>query len=307
MKKEIPKNLAASVRQRLMNQSRARGENFQAILIRYALERLLYRLSQSGEGERFLLKGALLFLLWSNNPHRSTRDIDLLGSGNPDVETLSTLFVLLCSLPVGEDGLVFLADSVKAMPIRKDDIYGGVRVSLLATLENAQIPVQIDIGFGDSITPPPENVAFPVLLDFPAPQMRAYPKETMIAEKLHALVVLETSNSRMKDFFDLYVLARQFPFEGERLRSAIESTFVRRGTLISAEKPVGLTPAFSEDNIKKAQWSAFVKRQKLTEQELPLDTVIAGISEFLLPVMEAIRESKLWEARWEAGGPWIAP
>lgn len=235
-----PKNLSASVRQRLTNLARARGEAFQTLLTRYALERLLYRLSQSEDADRFLLKGALLFLLWSDTPHRATRDIDLLGSGSLAVEALAALFRSLCELDVAEDGLLYLAETVQAGAIREDNLYGGVRVTLTAVLENARIPVQVDIGFGDAITPEPVAIAFPTLLDFPAPRLRAYQRETVIAEKLEALVTLEMGNSRLKDFYDLFVLGQEFSFEGARLGEAIRATFARRGTPLPEQMPVGL-------------------------------------------------------------------
>jgi hypothetical protein len=304
VKKGPPRDMAASVRQRLMSYARAHDEAFQAVLQRYAAERLLYRLSLSPEADQYLLKGALLFLVWSETPFRTTRDIDLLGYGDPAVAPQAALLRSLSDMPVPDDGIAFLADTVRAVPIREDSIYGGVRVTLTACLENARIPLQVDVGFGDAITPPPENVAFPVLLDFPAPRLRAYPPETVIAEKLQALVVLEMGNSRMKDFYDLYTLGRQFAFSGERLRQAVAATFGRRGTAVPSDTPAGLTARFAGDVAKLAQWDAFLRRQRLTAQDLPLAEVVAFLGGFLVPVLQTVREQKRFDARWGEGGPW---
>ncbi len=196
------KNLAASVRQRLLNLAKKRGDAFDLVLARYALERWLYRLSVSPHGERFLLKGALLFSVWGIDDHRPTRDADLLGSGNSDPAALVVVFREVCAV-VCEDGIVFDTDSVAAAPIADDKVYSGVRVTLRADLSGARIPVQIDVGFGDAVTPEPKPVEYPVLLDAPIPRLRAYPVETVVAEKFHAMTVLGMDNSRMKDFCDL--------------------------------------------------------------------------------------------------------
>lgn len=298
------RNLAASVRQRLMNLARTQGIPFQTLLTRYALERLLYRISQSEASERFLLKGALLFLLWSETPHRATRDLDLLGSGNPAIEPLADLFRQLCLLPVEEDGLVYLAESVQAGAIREDNLYGGVRVTLTALLEEARIPVQVDIGFGDAILPEPVMINFPTLLDFPSPRLRAYQRETVIAEKLHALVLLGLGNSRMKDYYDLYVLGQQFGFAGETLFAAISSTFQRRGTSLPEELPIGLSAVFAEDLQKQTQWSAFLRRQQLRLEDMSLSRVVTFLQTFLTPVLIAAREQKPFERDWNPGVSW---
>ena len=210
------RNVPASVRQRLTNLAKAREIEFQRILVLYALERLLYRLSVSPYTDRFILKGASLFSLWFDEPHRRTRDIDLLGKDTPEPETFISIFQELCSLPVAEDGMRFAAETVRARPIRDENEFGGVRVTLTAFLENARTAVQVDVGFGDEPVPEPVEVDFPTLLsDFAAPHLLAYQKETTIAEKLHALVILERGNSRMKDFFDIYVLSQEFSFTDE--------------------------------------------------------------------------------------------
>ena len=200
------KNTAVSVRDRLLKLARQRGEDFQLILTRYGLERILYRLSQSEHCNQFILKGAMLFSLWSTETHRPTRDVDLLGFGESDEATLQQIFSDLCRVPVEDDGLLFLADSIRVESIRDATEYGGVRVTLLGYLADARIPVQADIGFGDVVTPEPEQIEYPTLLEYPAPSLRAYPRETVVAEKYQALVNLGIANSRMKDFYDLWIM-----------------------------------------------------------------------------------------------------
>jgi hypothetical protein len=301
------KNKAASVRQRLLNLARDRGLEFQRILVLFALERLLYRLSVSPFAGQFIVKGASLFALWLNDPHRQTRDIDLLGREEPSTERLAAHFADLCIQDVPNDGLRFDAASVKAAPIREASNFGGVRVNLIAYLDNARIALQVDIGFGDAAVPEPEEVDFPTLLpEFAAPHLRAYQKETTIAEKLHAIVILERSNSRMKDFFDLYVLSQEFDFTMARLAPAARDAFARRGTPIPTEVPDGLSQDFAQDPAKLSQWKAFL-RQNVTppRNAATLSDVIATVGEFLLPVLASaasIRNND--EDVWDAGGPW---
>ena len=235
MTKDRPRNLAASVRQRLMNLAREQNEDFQLVLTRYALERLLYRVSQSEHRDVFVLKGAMLFQLWRNQPHRPTRDLDLLGHGENSIPRFERIFCEICKLAVEDDGLMFGAKSVRGDTIKEDQDYEGLRFNLDCRLENARIPIQIDIGFGDVVTPGATEVTYPVLLDFPAPVLPAYSRESVVAEKFQAMVMLGIANSRMKDFYDLQILARQFEFQGAVLSQAMQATFGRRHT------PVGFT------------------------------------------------------------------
>ena len=248
MTKQKPRNLAASVRQRLMNVARSQKEDFQLILTRYALERLLYRLSQSEYRDVFVLKGAMLFQLWGDQPHRPTRDLDLLGRGENSIPRFERIFREVCDLAVEEDGLVFNAQSVRGETIKEDQEYEGLRLTLDCRLENARIPIQIDIGFGDVVTPAASELTYPVLLDFPAPVLAVYSRESVVAEKFQAMVMLGIANSRMKDFFDLWVLARQFEFQGPMLCQAIRATFERRRTPVPAEVPLALSAEFSNDH-----------------------------------------------------------
>ena len=245
------KNTAASVRDRLLALARERGEDFQLLLTQYGLERLLYRLSQSGYRDRFILKGAMLFMLWSDQPHRPTRDVDFLGLGDSSEAGLQAIFCELCDIPVEDDGLTLMADSVQVEVIRDETEYGGIRVKLFGDLAGARVPIQADIGFGDAVTPEARETEYPTLLGNPAPHLRAYPRETVVAEKYQALVNLGMANSRMKDFYDLWVIAREFDFDGLTLSEAIRNTFSRRRTALPEYTPSGLSPEFYEDTHKR--------------------------------------------------------
>jgi hypothetical protein len=301
---EPPRNMAASVRARLTDKARSRGDNVQLILLRFAIERLIYRLSQSKHRDDFILKGAMLFSLWADVPYRGTGDLDLLGTGNPVPERITSIFRELCGLSVPDDGLVFDADSVAAERTRAEDEYQGVRVELNATLAGARLRIQIDIGFGDVVTPEAQAINYPTLLDFPEPRLRAYPPETVVAEKLEALVSLSIRNSRMKDFFDLWIIAKSFAFDGAVLADAVSATFARRQTEVPAETPVAFTPDFADDASKQSQWGAFLKRTSLAMAPEPLPGLLAFVASFAMPVLEAARDGKPFAKKWPAGGAW---
>ena len=261
-------NRAASIRARLKQHPETSKQDFNLTLTRYGLERLLYRLSISEHAPNFLLKGALLFQLWYGQPHRPTRDADLLGFGPDDVPTLVGVFRSVCTIAV-DDGIVFDAESVAGTPIRKDAGYGGVRIDVRATLDGARLALQIDIGFGDAVTPDAQQVTYPTLLaDVPGPTLRAYPKATVVAEKLHAVTVLGMTNTRMKDFFDLWVLLHDTTLDDAELQRAIEATFTRRQTAVPGTQPIGLSDAFADDATKQVQWRAFLKKNKLQAIDL---------------------------------------
>ena len=241
---EEPRGL---IRARLKNRADAAKQDFNLTLTHYGLERLLYRLSVSRHAPTFLLNGALLFKLWYDVPQRPTRDADLLGFGADDIDSVAAVFRDLCVIEV-DDGIDFEPGSVKAAEIRKEAGYGGVRVELRATLDGAQLSLQIDIGFGDVVTPAPETVNYPVLLDdLPAPRLRAYSKYTVVAEKFEALCALGMANSRMKDYFDLWMLLRDGDLDDTELTHAIEATFTRRRTALPEGVPAGLSDAFASD------------------------------------------------------------
>jgi len=305
-KGESPRNMAASVKTRLMTVARERKEDFNFLLNRYVLERLLYRLTQSAHAGTFLLKGAMLFTVWSQRPHRATKDIDLLGYGTPDVARLEAIFREVCAVPVQDDGLVFLAATVKAEPIREEAVYDGIRVTFEARLGSAKVPVQVDVGFGDATTPPPEPVEIPPLLDLPAPTLMGYRRELVVAEKFHAMADLGMVNSRMKDFFDIWFLSRHFPFDGTMLATAITATFERRRTPVASTLPLALTDTFTLDAAKQTQWAAFTKRARIDQPAPSLATVVDGIRQLVAPVVEAAASERGFSGHWSPGGPWLA-
>ncbi|MBU1353663.1 MAG: nucleotidyl transferase AbiEii/AbiGii toxin family protein [Gammaproteobacteria bacterium] len=267
------RNVAASIRARLKQHADARQQDFNLTLTHYGLERLLYRLSISQHANSYLLKGALLFALWYDQPHRPTRDADLLGFGPDDIESAVSAFREICQIAV-DDGVAFDLTSLKGAAIRKEAGYGGVRVDLLATLDGARIALQVDIGFGDAVTPAPESVNYPVLLEgLPAPQLRAYPKYTVVAEKFHAVCLLGMANTRMKDYFDLWVLLTEGALDTSELHRAIEATFQRRKLEVPSAVPSGLSDAFALDATKQKQWVAFLKKNRL--QAVDLTEVVA--------------------------------
>ena len=275
----MSRNLAASIRTRWKQRADARKQDFNLILTHYGLERLLYRLSIAPLAGNYLLKGALLFSLWYDQPHRPTRDADLLGFGPDDIDTAVAAFREICAMEV-EDGIAFDPASVKGSVIRKEAGYGGVRIDLLAKLDGARITLQVDIGFGDAVTPAPESVSYPVLLDdLPAPKLRSYPKYTVVAEKFHAVCLLGMANTRMKDYFDLWVLLTEGALEPTELRRAIDATFARRQLQVPDTTPSGLSHAFAQDAVKTAQWIAFLKKNRLQALNL-MDVVTLLRDEF---------------------------
>lgn len=282
--KSAPKNLAASVKARLLHVAAQRSEDFNLLLLRYGIERLLCRLSQSAHANRFLVKGAMLFVVWDEKTHRPTRDLDLLGFGPSEAAYLERLFRDVVTTPIVADGLVYEAESVRAEAIREDTTYGGVRVRLQAKLGPAQVPVQIDVGAGDAVTPGPVPVSFPTLLDFPAPQVRTYPVYTVVAEKFEAMVKLGIANTRMKDFHDVWFLARRFEFDRSVLRQAMEATFAWRKT----DFPIWLEPlsdTFASDPAKQMPWAAFLRRNALSGVSPQFVEIVADLREFLGPVI----------------------
>lgn len=252
------RDIGASVRQRLLNLAHARGQPMDLLLTRYALERLLHRLSLSPHRERFVLKGAMLLVTWFDEPHRATRDVDLLGFGDAAKDTLLTTFREIMSIEA-EDGINFDLKNLRIDAIREELEYGGSRLRTTAALAGARIPITVDIGFGDAIAPGAQDVNLPVLLDMPSPHLRAYPPETVIAEKVHAMVALGRANSRMKDYYDVWMLTSTVALDEQRLRQAIEATFKRRTTILPGSVPDGLSDAFSADPAKQRQWLAFAR------------------------------------------------
>ncbi len=293
-----PRNIGASVRARLLDRARAERSDFQILLTRYALERLLYRLSVSPHRDRFILKGAMLFVTWVADPFRPTRDLDLLGHGDADAVAIAETFRAICAQPVADDGVTFDVAALTAAPIREEIEYGGVRVRTTATIAGARIAIQVDIGFGDAITPAAIEIDYPALLDGPAPHLRAYPVETVVAEKFEALVTLGVANSRLKDFYDLWVISRTFEFRQTALVEAVQRTFERRGTILPSDIPVGLTDEFAE--AWAAQWRAFLGRDRMAAAPDAFTITIADLRMFLIPLVVGLNEERIWQP----SGPW---
>lgn len=289
-------NLPASILARLLTLAKQRGDDYSLLLNRFALERLLLRISTSPHANRFLLKGALLFALWYDEPHRPTRDADLLGFGADDEANLIATFRDIAAMEVG-DGIVFDLESVKADAIREGNTYGSTRITLVARIGSTRCALQIDVGFGDAVTPEPQTIAYPTLLkDFQAPTLRAYPVYTVIAEKYQAMVMLGQANSRMKDFYDLAVIARRSELDGATLAAALAATFARRQTALPSERPLALTSQFSQDPAKRRQWQAFLNKNRITAGSLT-DTV--GLLNLLLwPPTEVATANSQTTATW---------
>ena len=296
------RNISASVRDRLLNKARAEKLDYNLLLTRYVLERMLYRLSISKQRDQFILKGALLFDLWFDVPHRPTHDADFLGFGSAEIPHIEETFRDICRIEV-EDGIAFQPDTVKAAEIRKEANYAGVRVTLLGMLDSARCPVQIDIGFGDAVVPGPDEVHYPVILgEMPGPHLHVYPRYTVVAEKLEALASLGMLNSRMKDYFDLWILAKHSDFDGQILSRAVAATFDRRRTAIPAGVPIGLSDEFINDAQKGKQWQAFLRKNAL--EPIPLATVVGDLRDFLMPVLAAIVVDGSHDYSWRAGAGW---
>ena len=304
MTKDKPSNVVASVRRRLLNIIRDTGDDPNLVWTRYATERLLYRLSISEYAGDFILKGAMLFMVWTGRSYRPTVDMDFLGLGEGSSEQLAEVFRNVCRIDVEPDGLVFDADTVDVTPIREEQEYQGQRITLTAFLGKGRIPVQADVGFGDVVTPKAKKISYPTLLDLPAPRIRACPRETVVAEKFQAMVMLGIANSRMKDFYDLYVLARDFVFDGATLVRAIKATFNRRKTDIPIELPLALTDEFGRDEVKSVQWNAFFRKSGLEADVPQLPELLSHLRDFLLLPMKAASGHGPTKANWAKGGPW---
>ena len=303
MKKQ-PSNLGASVRQRLLNLAKERSEDFDLVLTRFALERLLYRISVSEHAGKFILKGAMLVAVWLPDAFRATRDLDLLGEGDASPAGAEAVFKDICRARVEPDGVEFDTSSVQAELIREDQQYLGTRVKLEARIAGAVIHLQVDVGYGDAVVPPPTPIDFPQILEFTQPHIRAYSRYTVVAEKLQAAVELGLANSRLKDIFDLYVLSLHFDFDGPGLVTAIRATFDRRKMAIPDSPPVALTSNFSEDAGKLAQWRGFLRRSRVRIQAPALPAVIESVAQFTLAPLEAARLRKEFRRNWSPGGPW---
>ena len=312
-------NKAASIRQKLLNLSRERGESFDFVLQQYAIQRLLYRLSVSEYHDQFLLKGAMLFSVWTGDLHRPTKDIDLLGFGSNDIDVLVNDFKIICATEA-DDGLIFDIESIQGVLIKEDSLYQGVRVTGFAHLEKAKIGLQVDIGFGDAVTPNARLATIPSFLDSPAPIMKIYPVYTVIAEKFHAMVSLGLFNSRIKDFYDIWMIAIHGLQEGDFLLggdaldgtalngtllvSAIRSTFNRRNTVMSTEMLSVFTAEFMQDKNKHRQWNAFLNKNRIVSDQ-SFENIQQGLRRFLEPAYQAAALGAEYPFKWDVSeGKW---
>jgi len=298
-----PRNVAASVRDRLLQRAKREGRPFDEVLVYYAIERFLYRLSRTRHAQRLVLKGALMLPLWGSSIARATRDIDMLGRATMAPAEVEGIVRECMQVQVDADGLDFVPGSIVLDEIRKEERYGGVRTTFQARMERTKIHLQLDIGFGDVITPSTVEITYPTLLGDPAPVLAGYPAATAVAEKLEAIVDLGLANSRMKDYFDLWTIASALELDGRTLARAVAATFRRRGTALPSAPPVGLMAAFGDDDAKQRQWAAFVRRIRIPDAP-PLSEVIGRIAAFLVPVLDAALSDVEWRATWPPGGPW---
>jgi len=297
------KNITASLRQRLLNKARETGRPFNELLHYFAMERFLYRLSKSPYANDFVLKGALMLTVWDAPLSRPTMDIDLLGQIDNSVDSVAGAIRAICRQKVDPDGISLDENSIEGERITEDADYEGVRIPFRGSLGTAQVAMQLDIGFGDVVVPEPEFTQYPTILDLPSPKLRGYSRESTIAEKFEAMVKLGILNSRMKDFFDIWLILRQYDFEGPKLATAIVKTFSVRGTGITAQ-PVALTNSFAEDPAKAAQWRGFIRKNRLTNVSPDLGEVVKAIAAFLGPIIKSLASDQPFKATWKAPGPW---
>lgn len=266
-----------SIQARLLNYSREHQVNHNHTLTRYGIERLMYRLSRSPHADRFVLKGAMLFVLWLEDLHRPTQDLDLLGFGDLSSSSLRSIFEDVCRLPVEDDGLEFSKEGIVIEEIREAEVYQGLRVRIPGRLGNTRLNVSVDVGLGDAVVPDPEKSDYPVLLDLPHPEIKTYPRETVVAEKVDAMILFGLRNSRMKDYYDLWTLAKRFPFNASLLAMAIDATLNRRGRELPSQTPPGLQDEFAANPTKQTQWKAFLRRTIPDQADLAYRLLAVGL------------------------------
>jgi len=297
------KNISMSVHQRLLNKAKDSSRPFNELLQYFAIERFIYRLSKSPHADKFILKGALMFSAWCGPASRPTMDIDLLGNIDNRLDVITAAIKDACLMDVEADGIFFNAESVEAVRITEDAEYEGVRVRVHGNLGNARVSIQIDIGFGDVIVPNPSTVSYPTILDFPVPELKGYTMESTIAEKFQAMVKLGVLNSRMKDFYDIWVLSRTFDFKGELLAEAVEKTFEKRNTPVNLDAAL-FDPSFGKDGDKNVQWQGFIRKTKLINAPQSFEEVIGAVKLFLEPLATSIVVRRGFNSNWTAPGPW---
>lgn len=303
MSEKALKNPAASIRARLLDHAKQHGDDYQRVLTRYAIERLLYRLSQTEAAEHYVLKGAMLFVTWPEHVFRPTGDLDLLGQGDPDPAVIAALFARICEIKAVDDGVIFDPASLKVEAVREANKYQGVQLSLRGELAKAIIPVQVDIGFGDHVYPPPKRQSFPSLLpNLPTAEILMYPPETVVAEKFEAMIRFGEVNGRIKDFHDMWVTTRTFPFDLPSLLEAVSGTLRRRETAFPTEMPMGLTEAFAKVAEERGLWSGFLRRNPPTLQPPPFADVQGELRQFFGPVIASLALPEAARGRWDPDG-----
>lgn len=297
------KNIHASVHRRLQNKARESSRTFGELLQHYAIERFIYRVSKTPHADKFFLKGALMLRAWGGPGVRPTMDIDFLGRTDNSLQSIESIMKDVCEAVVEADGMSFDPDSVRTVTITEDAEYDGVRVRLQGRLGTARISIQVDIGFGDIVVPECKQVIYPTLLDFPAPELAGYSMESSIAEKFQAMVKLSQLNSRMKDFYDVWLLSRMFDFQGKVLMQAIVATFNRRMTALDSASDLFRT-TLRRDKSKQSQWSAFLKKLKLEDCPDDFGSILDHMESFLVPPAEAVMTDENFDLFWNAPGPW---
>lgn len=297
------KNLAESVLHRLKNHAKITNRRTDELLRYFAIERFLYRLSLSQYATKFFLKGGLMLKAWEISNHRTTLDIDLLGKTQNSIQNIKAIITEICTKEVLLDGISYEIASIKLTEMQVNGEYHGVRVLFTACIHSAKIPMQLDIGFSDLIFPEPLVIAYPTILDFPAPKLKGYTPESVIAEKFEAMMKLGLVNTRMKDFFDIWILSQQLSFSGESLQSAIKTTFEKRQTLLNA-LPDSINEIFYIDPTHQMRWKQFLKNIENDEKNIELSTVINEIKEFLYPIVIASMNKKIFDKAWHYKKKW---
>lgn len=303
MKEDI-KNIAASVRDRLKNTAKMSSRPFGEVLQYYGMERFLYRFSQSSHKDKFILKGALMFAVWDVPDRRTTLDIDFLARYDNRVESFEKIMKDVCQISVSDDALIFDPQTVTGQKIKEDADYEGVRIKFVGFLERSRIPMQIDIGFGDVVYPKPKSIDYPVMLDFPKPNLKGYPVESVVSEKFEAMIKLGLLNSRMKDFYDTWLLTRQFPFGGLKITESLKRTFTHRKTDLPMKKPLFAPEIYDKNSDRQTLWQAFLKKGEIKHAPKTLSSTAKIIEKFLVTPLESIVKREKFLAKWNVSGKW---